>query len=52
MNAPSKKKPSKLEEFKLFYEAVDAPAYLTGRVQEPARNKASFRDRRITRRRK
>jgi hypothetical protein len=47
---PSKKKPSKLEEFKLFYEAVDAPEYLTG-ADQPSR-KTSFRERRIARRRK
>lgn len=50
MNAPTKKKPSKLEEFKLFYEAVDAPDYLTGNDQ-PAKQ-PSFREKRIARRRK
>lgn len=47
---PSKPKPSTLEEFQLFYEAVDAPDYIAKGEQSAA--KASFRDRRIARRRK
>lgn len=45
------KKPSKLEEFKLFYEAIDIPKYdFTGNSSSPT-HKKSFRDRRISRRR-
>lgn len=49
---PQTTKPSKLEEFKLFYEAVPAPAYLGNGRLESEKKGPAVRDRRLTRRRR
>lgn len=48
---PQTKKPSKLESFKLFYEAVPAPDYIA-KVSDSEAKSPSLRDRRLSRRRK
>jgi len=48
---PQTKKPSKLESFKLFYEAVPAPDYIA-KASDGERKSVSPRDRRLARRRK
>jgi hypothetical protein len=49
---PQTNKPSKLEEFKLFYEAVPAPGYLAKTPLEADKKGPALRDRRLSRRRK
>lgn len=49
---PSTNKPSKLEEFKLFYEAVPAPVYMAKSRLEADKKGPALRNRRLTRRRK
>ena len=46
-------KPSKLEEFKLFYESVPAPDYLERPIQsENDKKPQALRDRKLARKRK
>jgi hypothetical protein len=49
---PQINKPSKLEDFKLFYEAVPAPDYISKDRSDTDKKAPSPRDRRLSRRRK
>ena len=51
MNKPKVKKPSKLAQFKLFYEAVPAPDYIA-KSEEDVAKPGSIRDQSVRRRRK